>query len=94
MSTMAYNDEIVPRVTSQRFPDQHVAPAFQRPGPEVLSATIPVIFIGRNRDGFWVVRDAEAKFGGLFWRKQAAARFRQNQRLTRRICRGVSTGSF
>ncbi|MBU6461664.1 MAG: hypothetical protein KGK01_02950 [Bradyrhizobium sp.] len=41
----------------------------------MLSETIPVIFIGRNHDGFWVVRDAEAKFGGLFWRKQAALDF-------------------
>ena len=41
----------------------------------MLNETIPVVFIGRNRDGFWVVRDAEAKFGGLFWRKQAALDF-------------------
>ena len=41
----------------------------------MLNGTIPVVFIGRNRDGFWVARDAEAKFGGLFWRKQAALDF-------------------
>jgi hypothetical protein len=34
-----------------------------------------VIFIGRNRDGLWVARDEEGKFGGLFWRKEAALRF-------------------
>ena len=33
------------------------------------------VFIGCNRDGFWVVRDAQARFGGLFWRKQAALDF-------------------
>jgi hypothetical protein len=74
MGTMTYNDEFT-SVRSQRFPDQNVAPVFQRPGPEVLNETIAVIFIGRDRDGFWVVRDAEAKFGGLFWRKQAAFDF-------------------
>jgi hypothetical protein len=63
-----YLDHIAP-------PGPHVAPVFQRPGPEVLNETIPVIFIGRNRDDFWVVRDAKARFGGLFWRKQAALNF-------------------
>lgn len=54
---------------------EHAVSSFQRPGPEVLSRVIPVVFIGRNRDGFWVARDAEGKFGGLFWRKGAALRF-------------------
>jgi hypothetical protein len=52
-----------------------MAASFQRPGPDVVNETIPVVFIGRNRDGFWVARDAEARFGGLFWRKQAALDF-------------------
>jgi hypothetical protein len=51
------------------------AVSFQRPEPDVLNKAIPVVFIGRNREGFWVVRDAEAKFGGLFWRKRAALDF-------------------
>lgn len=46
-----------------------------RPGPEVLSDAIPVFFIGRNRNGLWIARDAEGKFGGMFWRKEAALRF-------------------
>ncbi|MDE2329742.1 MAG: hypothetical protein KGK16_03010 [Bradyrhizobium sp.] len=74
MDTMAHNIELT-SITSQRLPGQHVVPVFQRPGPEVLSETIPVIFIGRNRDGSWVVRDAEARFGGVFWRKKAALDF-------------------
>jgi hypothetical protein len=74
LGTMACNDECT-SITSHRLPGPHVAPVFQRPGPEVLSETIPVTFIGRNRDGFWVVRDVEAEFGGLFWRKQAALDF-------------------
>jgi len=48
---------------------------FRRPAPEDLSEAIPVFFIGRNKDGYWVVRGADGKSGGLFWRKQAAIRF-------------------
>ncbi len=50
-------------------------PLFQRPCPEDLSEAIPVFFIGRNARGHWVARGADGKYGGLFWRKQAAARF-------------------
>jgi hypothetical protein len=48
---------------------------FLRPGPEVIHESIPVFFIGRNRDGLWVARDAEGKLGGIFWRKESALRF-------------------
>jgi hypothetical protein len=54
---------------------EHSVTSFTRPGPDVLSVTIPAVFIGRNRDGFWVARDADATFGGLFWRKGSALRF-------------------
>jgi hypothetical protein len=53
-----------------------VAP-FLRPGVEVLSEAIPVFFIGRNREGFWVARDTDGRSGGLFWRREAALRFAQ-----------------
>jgi hypothetical protein len=87
MSTMAYRDEFSGSRVGQQlslgpkasdllasFGQTTVRP-FRRPGPDVLNATIPVVFIGRNRDGLWVARDAEGKFGGLFWRKEAAIRF-------------------
>lgn len=64
-------------LASDIFPKEEqtaVAP-FLRPDPEVLSEAIPVFFIGRNRDGYWVARDAEGRFGGLFWRKEGALRF-------------------
>jgi hypothetical protein len=48
---------------------------FLRPGPEVVNESIPVFFVGRNRDGLWVARDAKGKRGGIFWRKQSALRF-------------------
>jgi hypothetical protein len=47
----------------------------QRPDPNILSEAIRVFFIGRNRHGFWVARDADARVGGIFLRKQAAMRF-------------------
>jgi hypothetical protein len=56
-------------------PEHFAVTPFTRPGAEVLSESIPVFFIGRNRDGFWVARDAEGKFGDLFWRKEGALRF-------------------
>lgn len=56
-------------------PDHAAETPFRRPGPEDLSASIPVFFIGRNKDGHWVVRGADGKSGGLFWRKQSAIRF-------------------
>ena len=64
-------------LASDIFPKEEqteVAP-FLRPDPEVLSEAIPVFFIGRNRDGCWVARDAEGRCGGLFWRKEGALRF-------------------
>jgi hypothetical protein len=46
-----------------------------RPDPRVLSASIPLFFIGRNTYGFWVVRAAEARAGGIFLLKRSALRF-------------------
>jgi hypothetical protein len=47
----------------------------QRPDPSILSDAIPLFFIGRNRDGFWVARDADARVGGIFVLKQSALQF-------------------
>jgi hypothetical protein len=46
-----------------------------RPDPRVLSASIPLFFIGRNTYGFWVARAAEARAGGIFLLKRSALRF-------------------
>jgi hypothetical protein len=84
MSTMTYSDELPGTAAGQKLSSdpsdvppkrEHAVTPFQRPGPEVLNRTIPVVFIGRNRNGVWVARDADGKFGGLFWRKGAALRF-------------------
>ena len=86
MSAMTYSEQFLGRRADERpssVPLASGAPAkfepaasrFARPGPDVLSRSIPVVFIGRNRAGLWVARDAEGKFGGLFWRKASALHF-------------------
>ena len=35
----------------------------------------PLGFIGRNRDGFWVARDGDGQFGGIFLSQRSALRF-------------------
>jgi hypothetical protein len=40
-----------------------------------LNETIPLFYIGRNRDGFWVARDADGRSGGIFFFKASAVRF-------------------
>jgi hypothetical protein len=51
------------------------APLPTRPDDTVLNESIPLFFIGRNRSGFWVVREAGGRCGGLFLFKRSAARF-------------------
>jgi hypothetical protein len=46
-----------------------------RPDPRVLSTSIPLFFIGRNKYGLWVVRAAEERAGGIFLLKRSALRF-------------------
>jgi hypothetical protein len=47
----------------------------RRPDPRVLSTSIPLFFVGRNKYGFWVVRAAEGRAGGIFLLKRSALRF-------------------
>ena len=46
-----------------------------RPDASFLSDSIPLFFIGRDRHGFWVAREAEGRSGGLFLLKRSALRF-------------------
>jgi hypothetical protein len=43
--------------------------------PNVVSDAIPAFFIGRDRDGFWVAREAKGRIGGLFLLKSSAVAF-------------------
>jgi hypothetical protein len=49
----------------------------RRPDAGVLSKSIPLFFIGRNRNGLWVAREAEGRTGGIFLLKQSALLFTQ-----------------
>ncbi|HEY1982998.1 MAG TPA: hypothetical protein VGH13_23200 [Xanthobacteraceae bacterium] len=43
-----------------------------RPDSQVLSTAIPLFYIGQNKHGFWVVREAAGRNGGSFLRRQSA----------------------
>ena len=48
---------------------------FQPLDPGVVSASIPTFFVGRNRDGFWIARDAKGENGGIFLFRNSALVF-------------------
>jgi hypothetical protein len=45
----------------------------------IISDAIPAFFIGRNRDGFWVARDAKGRTGGIFLFQGSALAFAKRQ---------------
>jgi hypothetical protein len=47
--------------------------------PNVLSETIPAFFIGRNKSGLWVAREAKGRIGGIFFLKNSALSFAHAQ---------------
>jgi hypothetical protein len=51
----------------------------RRPDASALSEAIPLFYIGRNKNGLWVVREAAGGSGGQFLFKQSAARFARRQ---------------
>ena len=53
----------------------------RRPDSGVLNEEIPVYFVGRNQDGFWVARDAGDSIGGLFLLKASAFAFARRESL-------------
>jgi hypothetical protein len=52
----------------------------QRPDPSIVNRAIPLTYVGRNHDGFWVALDADCKIGGLFLFKSGALRFGHRRR--------------
>ncbi|HUI13254.1 MAG TPA: hypothetical protein VL048_07295 [Xanthobacteraceae bacterium] len=51
----------------------------KRPDLSVLSETIPLFYIARNKHGFWVAREAEGRRGGVFLLRRSAVRFARQQ---------------
>ncbi len=52
---------------------------FEPLDPGIVSETIPAFFIGRNKGGFWVAREAKGRIGGLFLLKRSAIAFAHAQ---------------
>jgi hypothetical protein len=52
-----------------------VAAQFQPLDPGIVNEAIPAFFIGRNREGFWVARDANGQIGGIFLLENSALSF-------------------
>ena len=48
---------------------------FQPLDTSIVSKTIPAFFIGRNKQGFWVARDVNGQFGGIFLPKDSGLSF-------------------
>jgi hypothetical protein len=52
-----------------------VAAEFRPLDPSIVSEEIPAFFIGRNREGFWIARDARGRIGGIFLLENSAVSF-------------------
>jgi len=52
-----------------------VTAQFRPLDPDVVSDAIPAFFIGRNKEGFWVARDAKGQIGGIFLLENSALSF-------------------
>jgi hypothetical protein len=48
-------------------------------GEDILSAAIPTFFIGRNKSGLWIAREARGRIGGIFLLKSSALAFARAQ---------------
>jgi hypothetical protein len=54
---------------------------FQPLDPDIVNEAIPAFFVGRNKEGFWVARDAKGRIGGIFLLENSALSFaRRNSR--------------
>jgi hypothetical protein len=71
-----------------------IAVTLHRPDPSILSDAIPLFFIARNRDGFWVARDADGYVGGIFLFKQSALKFADRHALPVGCAKMFLSGRF
>ncbi|XDV61320.1 hypothetical protein AB8Z38_32040 [Bradyrhizobium sp. LLZ17] len=62
--------------------------------PDVVSASIPAFFIGRNKAGLWVAREANGRIGGVFLLKSSAVDFANHQSEPVRCALVFPTESF
>ena len=52
-----------------------VSAEFRPLDPGIVSDEIPAFFIGRNKEGFWIARDAKGRIGGIFLFENSAVSF-------------------
>jgi hypothetical protein len=67
-------------ISSAREPTEVSAP-FQPLDPSIVNEAIPAFFIGRNKGGFWVARDARGRTGGVFLFERSALAFARRNSL-------------
>ncbi len=67
--------DLSPRPTPPAAETAGVTAQFKPLDPGILSASIPAFFIGRNKQGFWVARDARGRIGGVFLLANSALSF-------------------
>jgi hypothetical protein len=60
---------------AQALGPSNATACFEPLDPGVISASIPTFFVGRDRDGFWLARDAKGERGGIFLLKSSALAF-------------------
>ena len=59
-----------------QVPKRPAAPMpFQPLDADVLNASIPAFYIGRDKDGFWLARDTRGRVGGIFLFESSALAF-------------------
>ncbi|MGY8677629.1 hypothetical protein Q2941_07400 [Bradyrhizobium sp. UFLA05-153] len=83
MAAITFNDAGPTRPRRRRWEKADTAvvvhPNLQPLDPEIVSAAIPAFFIGRNKAGLWVAREAQGRLGGLFLFKRSAVHFAHAQ---------------
>jgi hypothetical protein len=77
-----------------RHPPEPQPAAFRPLDPDIVSVAIPAFFIGRNRAGFWVAREANGRTGGLFLVKSSAIDFANRQSAPARCALVFPAGTF
>src|SRR5271154_3428138 len=78
LATAGAAPSIIPNHDTRRAP-KGTSDFPRRPDLDVLSATIPLFYIGQNSKGLWVVREAEGRRGGLFLFRRSAVRFARDE---------------
>ena len=79
---------------SRRQSDTKPAAALRPLDADIVSASIPAFFIGRNKAGLWVAREARGRIGGLFLFKSSAVDFANRQSAPARCALVFPTETF